>query len=266
MIDMMTDFKGPELHFYDLGKMVTAFSTTRKGGVSEGLYGEFNINPFCGDAVEHVSVNRHALCRTLKIEESKLILPHQVHGIESRDIAKEFFSLPVMVQNQLLEGVDCVMTDVTGACIGVSTADCIPVLLYDPVHHAAAAVHAGWRGTLARIVRKAVRDMHVCYQSNPADLLVVIGPGISLDSFEVGQDVYDQFSHAGFDMNAIARMDEKWHIDLSLCNRLQLEAVGVKSEHIDICDICTYLHSDLFFSARRLGADSGRIYTGIIMR
>ena len=262
---MTLDLK-PELHFYPLGDGVTAFSTTRKGGVSEGPYGELNVNSFCGDSIEHVLTNRRALCQTLGIGTDRLVLPHQVHGIESRDIAGEFFSLPVAVRDQLLEGVDCVMTDVRNACIGVSTADCIPVLLYDPVHHASAAVHAGWRGTLARIVRKAVRDMHVCYQSKPTDLLAVIGPGISLESFEVGEEVYDQFAKSGFDMKAIARRDGKWHIDLPLCNRLQMEAVGIRPEHILVCDICTYRHSDLFFSARKLGAYSGRIYTGIMMK
>jgi copper oxidase (laccase) domain-containing protein len=78
--------------------------------------------------------------------------------------------------------------------------------------------------------------------------------------------VYDQFAKSGFDMKAIARRDGKWHIDLPLCNRLQMEAVGIRPEHILVCDICTYRHSDLFFSARKLGADSGRIYTGIMMK
>lgn len=257
--------KTTDLHTYALDDSVTSFSTTRHGGVSQGTFGELNINPFCGDTAEHVRENRSILCHTLGIDDSSLLLPHQVHGVESRDIAAEFLSLPAAVQRQLLEGVDCLMTDVKGICIGVSTADCIPVLLYDPVHHASAAVHAGWRGTLARIVRKAVRDMKVCYQSNPADLLAVIGPGISLDSFEVGQEVYDQFAGAGFNMGAIARMDKKWHIDLPASNRLQLEAVGVQPGHIQDCGICTFRNSDQFFSARKLGTESGRIYTGMIM-
>jgi hypothetical protein len=97
-----------------------------------------------------------------------------------------------------LEGMDALITDVTGVCIGVSTADCIPVLLYDEVHHAAAAIHAGWRGTVKRIAAKAVESMRDSFGTHPEELKAVIGPGISLDAFEVGDEVYDQFQEEGF--------------------------------------------------------------------
>ena len=146
----------------------------------------------------------------------------------------------------------------------MSTADCIPILIYDEVHHAAAAVHAGWRGTVKRIAMKAVSAMRVTYGSRPEDLTAVIGPGISLEAFEVGDEVYEEFASAGFCMADISRRYDKWHIDLPECNRSQLSAAGVSD--IRMTGICTYNNSADFFSARRLGVASGRIFTGIILR
>ena len=149
--------------------------------------------------------------------------------------------------------------------MGVSTADCIPVLLYDAAHHACCAVHAGWRGTVKRIVQKAVEAMFQVYGSQPSEIQAVIGPGISLRNFEVGDEVYQQFEEAGFDMQLIARRYGKWHIDLWEANRLTLLATGVKADRIQLSGICTYDRVDDFFSARRLGIHSGRIFTAIMM-
>lgn len=262
---MSIDNHSLPLHRYALAPSVVAFSTTREGGVSVGNYASLNINPYCGDAPEAVRANRERLCRELGLDGGRLILPHQTHGTELRHIAEDFLALPEGVRQMVMEGVDGVMTDVAGVCIGVSTADCIPLLIYDEAHHAVAAVHAGWRGTVARIAMKAVVAMGMHYQSKAEDLRVVIGPGISQDAFEVGQEVYDAFREAAFPMDEIARWQDKWHIDLPACNRLQLLQLGVRSEAIHVDGTCTYHHPERFFSARRLGIDSGRIFTGIML-
>lgn len=249
----------PVLHFYDFGEGVTAFSTTRQGGYSQGSYGEFNINRYCGDTKEAITRNRELLCELLGIDDSRLLMPHQVH--ETVIVAVEETS-----QESQLEGVDAVMTNVSGLCIGVSTADCIPVLLYDRVHRAVSAIHAGWRGTVKRIVEKTVAQMTAVYGSRPADIIAQIGPGIHIESFEVGDEVYDAFAAAGFTMETISRRyGEKWHIDLPECNRRQLLATGIPEAQISVSPICTYQHPDLYFSARRLSINSGRIFTGIVM-
>uniref|UniRef100_A0AB33JCR4 Purine nucleoside phosphorylase n=1 Tax=Prevotella sp. GTC17259 TaxID=3236795 RepID=A0AB33JCR4_9BACT len=255
----------PVLHTYRMAEGVTAFSTTRHGGTSKGKYGELNINPYCGDDADAVAANRAALCALLGIDDGQLLLPHQVHGTENRLVSTDFFALPSGVRRMVLDGADSIMTNVEGVCIGVSTADCIPVLLYDPVHRAACAIHAGWRGTVKRIVLKSVAEMVAAYDTRPSDLLAVVGPGISVEHFEVGQDVYEQFEQAAFDMAAISRKLDKWHIDLPECNRLQLLQAGVNEGGIHMSGICTYTRSDEFFSARRLGVDSGRIFTGILL-
>lgn len=271
----------PVLNYYNLSDDVKAFSTTRYGGVSEGNYASLNINEYCGDSKANTDANRLLLANELGIDVNHIIVPHQTHGVESRIIGEEFATLPDGVKKMLLEGVDAVMTNIPGMCIGVSTADCIPVLLYDEEHHAAAAIHAGWRGTQARIVHKAVQEMRMAYQTNPDKLKAVIGPGISLGNFEVGDEVYAAFEQAAFDMSAIAEerikrnpnaddpvkaFERKWHINLPLANIQMLTHNGVDEANIINTGICTFDNADNYFSARRLGIESGRIYTGIIIR
>ena len=255
----------PELTRYSLGSGVTAFTTTRHGGFSTGNYGEFNINPYCGDSPEAVADNRAALCEVLGTDCNRLVMAHQSHGIETRQIAEEFFALPYAVKTRLLDGVDALMTDVPKVCIGVSTADCIPILLHDPVHRALCAVHSGWRGTVARIVQKAIATMGVAYGTKASELCAVIGPGISIDHFEVGQEVYDEFAAAGFLMESISRREEKWHIDLKECCRRQLLEAGLQADRLQTSGECTYANADKYFSARRIGTHSGRMFTGIML-
>ena len=256
----------PVLYFYELGADVVAFSSTRKGGVSQDNYSEFNINEYCGDEKNAIATNRKLLCEKLGITEQCLVFPHQVHGVEVRNINGDFTSLDICDRKRLLEGVDAVMTCQKGLCIGVSTADCIPVLLYDPQHHACAAIHAGWRGTVARIVEKTIHKMCTAYDTQPSEIRAVIGPGISLENFEVGYEVYEQFVMVGFNMASIARKYERWHIDLWECNRQQLIKCGIKTEHIQVAGICTFANTGEYFSARRLGINSGRIFTAIMMK
>ena len=261
-----TEMIHPELRYYDFGEGVTAFSSTRHGGYSKGSYGAFNINRYCGDDPKAITQNREALCQLLGISDDYLLMPHQVHLTEMVAIDEAFLNLSADEQQQRLEGVDALMTNVGRVCIGVSTADCIPVLLFDPEHHAVCAIHAGWRGTVQRIAEVAVEKMKKVYGSQPQKMMAQIGPGISLDSFEVGDEVYEAFEKAGFEMPVISRRDEKWHIDLPLCNRLQLEGVGVPCEHISVASDCTFRQPDTWFSARRLGINSGRIFTGIMLK
>lgn len=263
--------------YYSLPGDIVAFSTNRKGGASQGTYAEFNVNPYCGDDPNAVTANMTSLAKALDITVNRMVMPHQTHGTEVRQITPWFFDEPTTVQKKYLEGVDALMTDMCGVCIGVSTADCIPVLLYDTAHRAVSAIHAGWRGTVGRIVQKTVREMRKAFSTSPSDIHAIIGPGISLRNFEVGDEVYRDFLAAGFDMDLIARRypvlreegEEgrmlKWHIDLWECNRLQLQQLGVLPHNIQVAGICTFDNVQDFFSARRLGIFSGRIFTGIMM-
>ena len=258
--------KKPVLQYYPLGEGVTAFSSTRQGGYSEGRYGEFNINRYCGDSEEAIQKNRETLCQLLGIEDHSLLMPHQVHLAEIAVVDRDMLTLPTEEILQKLDGIDALMTNEAGVCIGVSTADCIPVLLYDPIQRASCAIHAGWRGTVQRIVEKAVARMTEVFGSDPQNLIAQIGPGIHLESFEVGDEVYQTFEKEGFPMELISKKYEKWHIDLPECNRLQLVAAGIPETHIAVSPVCTFQQSDTFFSARKLSINSGRIFTGILLQ
>lgn len=245
---------------------IFCFSTTRHGGYSTGQYSSFNCNHYCGDSPENVERNRILLAEILPGRPKMLIVPHQVHSTVVRTIDSRFLSASEAERKNMLEGVDAVITNIPEVCVCVSTADCIPILCYDVRNKAVAAVHAGWRGTVARIVEKTLTKMQVEYGTRMQDVVAAIGPGISLQSFEVGDEVYQSFSDAGFDMDAISRRYGKWHIDLWEANRRQLISMGVNPDSIEMSGICTYIENEDFFSARRMGINSGRIISGIMLR
>ncbi|MCH5181188.1 MAG: peptidoglycan editing factor PgeF [Prevotellaceae bacterium] len=239
----------------------------RQGGASVGAYASLNITHYCGDSAQAVAENRKRLCAALGLSDDRLILPRQTHGTAHVIIDEAFLALPRAEQSGRLEGVDAVVCRVPNVCIGVSTADCIPILLADPVSGTSAAVHAGWRGTVERIAARCIEMMQAEAGCKPENLHAVVGPGIGMEAFEVGDEVYERFAAAGFPMHVVAaRRGAKWHIDLPAANFLQLEAAGLPLDHIRMSGICTFSHPDQFFSARRLGLHSGRIFNGILMQ
>lgn len=262
----------PQLLYYQLADEVVAFSTTRHGGVSTGNYASMNINNYCGDSPSSIAENSSLLCQTLQISSSRLVYPHQIHKTECLIIDHAFLAMTDDERRRRLEGYDAIVTSEYGVCIGVSTADCIPIIIYDPVRHVVAAVHAGWRGTVARIAEKTTAEMQKTYGSDSETFKAVIGPGISMKNFEVGWEVWQEFANQGFPMGDISDSLEcnengsRPHIDLPYCNELQLLEMGIRKENITQAGICTYESSDNFFSARKLGIKSGRIFTGVMLR
>lgn len=189
-------------------------------------------------------------------------------GVEDVGLRLEDLALPRQVHSDNVlwmkeagrpEATDAVITDQPGLCVCVKTADCIPVLLYDTRQRIVAAVHAGWRGTVARIVQKTIEKMHPL---SPTDLHAIIGPGISLEWFEVGNEVYEAFKAADFPMERIARKSDRWHLDLWEANKWLLEEVGVSDIYIE--GTCTRA-SENFYSARRETINTGRNYNGILI-
>ena len=201
-------------------------------------------------------------------------------GVEALGLRLEDLALPRQVHSDNVlwmkeagrpEQTDAVITDQPGLCVCVKTADCIPVLLYDTRKRLVAAVHAGWRGTVSRIVTKTIRQMQPV---SPEDLHAIIGPGISLEQFEVGDEVYEAFREAGFPMERIARRFPSqslplkggggaWHIDLWDANRWLLEQEGLKDIFVE--GTCTRTSPD-FYSARRETINTGRNYNGIFIK
>lgn len=227
------------MHIYSTPEHITAFSTTREGDVV--------------------------------VDIPRLIMPHhQVHGTTTVIVNEEFLAKNPLEQALQMDGVDALSTDLSNICIAVKTADCVPVLLWDETAHVISAVHAGWKGTLQRIVEANIDVLISTYGINPANLHAIIGPCIGPESFEVGDEVYDLFAQHGFPMDILAKRypdsrnpeAEKWHIDLWECNRGQLLSKGVKPENIHVSGIDTFTNYDRFFSARR--KFNGRIINGIM--
>ena len=130
---------------------IFCFSTTRHGGCSEGEYASLNCNEYCGDTMEHVLHNREIVLSLLPGKTARLVMPHQTHGCEVRVIDAPFLAADTDTQKRELEGVDALVTSLKGVCLGISTADCIPVLCYDTKRQVVAAVHAGWRGRVEKL-------------------------------------------------------------------------------------------------------------------
>ena len=193
-----------------------------------------------------------------------VVTGHQVHGTKIAKVTDP------MSGRDNLEGYDALITDVPGCAIGVRTADCIPVLIYDPRKRLVAAVHSGWKGTLNRISQKVIFRMESEWGTDPKDVKAVIGPGICRKCFQVGEEVVGYFKGNGIDIAPIYSWDGPkgknmkggHHLDLIEENKILLLECGIKLENILLSGICTY-EDERFFSARREGSECGRIINAI---
>lgn len=264
MIGMMTPTplisvdksKIPPICPIDMGNDgVFAFFTHRGTYYKDNPYSSFNICDYTGDSIEHVDSCRNLLCRHLGISREKLIVPHQTHSSHCVIIDQ------IPVDYNKLNGTDAVATKLRGVVIGISTADCIPILLADPCNEIIAATHAGWRGAINGIIQSTIATM-VSLGSKPKDIIASMGPAICSRCFEVGDDVASRFPQSCV-KNA---NHAKPHIDLAKYAANQLIASGVEANNIAGPPACTRCNSDKFFSARALGINSGRIFSAIMLK
>ena len=249
---------------------VTTFVTTRhnEDGAAPSQ-GNFNLGLYCGDDVERVESNLHRLCSALDIPRNRLFYPHQVHGHKVLAIDNSFMTLSPTEQLVALDGVDAIITNVPGIAIAVTTADCVPVILYDTEHRAIAAIHAGWRGTAQEIVRHTIERMQELYGTHPRHIQAGIGPCIGVDVYEVGDEVIDVLRMVGYNIESVSIRNPrsgKMHIDLAAANADLLLRCGVDLMNIEVCGICTHRHSRHFYSVRALGNETGRFLTGVMMK
>ena len=189
----------------------------------------------------------------------------QVHGNVVRMLKKG--ELPDGASEQKPDG-DAVVSNQAGLALAVMVADCVPVLLVDPVAGAAAAVHAGWRGTCARVASKTIEIMQREFGSDPVNLLAAIGPSAGPGDYEVGESLVDAFleaRHQRADVDRwFIRSRGKPHLDLWAANRDQLVVAGLRSTHIHVCGLSTVSNPDVFDSYRVAGERAGRM-AGIIV-
>ena len=239
------------------GRAVHAHVSTRHGGVSPAPWNTLNFSVKRGDTPENVRENRVRFAAAAGVDADRIISCQQVHGT---GIAK----VDANDAGQVQTDSDGLMTDTPGLPLALVFADCVPVLIYDPVKAALGLVHAGWRGTVNGAAATLVWAMQAAYGVEPADLLACIGPSIGPESYEVGRDIYDlaqvKLAHLP-DGGATALFhfpngaDANPYFDLWQANARQLVAAGVPQQQIDIAGIDTAQSTQDFFSHR---AEKGR--------
>jgi YfiH family protein len=253
---------GIELLFFEnlssYGSLLQAV-TTRTGGKSPQPFESLNLGLNTGDIPANIEANHTILSRALEFDLSQLVSSHQVHGNEIMFINDEIVeSLPDSVAHRFT-GFDALVTDRPGIFLMIRVADCVPLILFDPGKNIVAIVHAGWKGTLAKIAAKTVIEMAGRYGVSPRDIKAGIGPAIGPCCFAVGEDVaglfYNKFSEAGA---FITQKDNAFFISLREANRLQLLRAGCRAHNIEVSGMCTSCNSDLFFSHRREKGKTGR--------
>lgn len=245
------------------------FTSTIKGGVSKETYTSLNLSPYAGDDPDAVTENQERIANIMGISVENLYIPYQIHKDNILTIDKLFTQKSDLEKLTLMNGIDALITDQKEIFIGITTADCVPILIFDPKKKVLAAIHAGWKGTVLGIAEKTVKKMIEQYQCIPQNLVVGIGPCISQKVFEVGNEVIEAFIENGFDEKEISYRNPvsgKSHINLELANKILLTKAGIPEQNIEIANICTYSNSEILFSARRQTIHSGRILTGGIIK
>jgi YfiH family protein len=236
--------------------------TTRHEGVSRPPYNSLNLGINTDDSPHNVEGNRNLLSRTFRITIDRLVTVRQNHGsdILVLDSPNDDFSHFLGIE------ADAIITNQPEVMLGITVADCVPILLFDPVKKVIAAVHSGWQGTVLNITNKTVEGMANIFGSRKEEIKAAIGPCIGSCCYEVDQPVRDRFKDQPDLWNTISapKGKDKWNLDLALANRIQLEESGVPSESIQTAGQCVSCLKELYFSYRRDNGETGR-QMGFIM-
>ena len=238
----------------DYSVMFTSRGTV---GVDAGHYDGFNVCHYTGDDPAHIESCRMDLSETTGIEKDCWVIPRQTHSTVVRVIDGTPADLD-------FEGVDGVVTSLRGLAVGVSTADCIPLIMVDPVAGVIAAIHAGWRGAVGGIVEAGVDAMERL-GADVSRIRTYFGPAICVDCFEVGEEVAVRFPE-----ECIVRFSDgrRPHVDLPAYVRRELLRCGLSPENVGHFDnhLCTRCHPLRYFSARYSGVNSGRNFTFAVLK
>lgn len=234
-------------------KDITHFITTKEGWVSG------NKPRFTGDQESDYFAFRKELAVSGDWDTDKFVFPRQTHS-DHVAVATSGSS------ENTISDTDALITNEPGLFVCVQTADCVPILLYDPQRKVVAAIHAGWKGTVSKIAHKSVQKMTEKYGSNPTDIIAGIGPSIHMHAYEVGPEVVDlvktNFSNSPVLLKPSLTIGRAF-FDLWEANKTILIESGIPEENIEVMGLCTFEHASLFYSARRDGMDTGRMVSGI---
>jgi len=208
-----------------------------------------------GEALDEIVSNRQKIISELDLaEKTYFVVAEQTHG-DNITVITERGTKGWEALEDAVSQSDALMTDLPNVILAILTADCVPILLYDKKKKAAAAVHAGWKGTCSRIVLKTVQKMVEVYGSDPADILAGIAPSIGKCCYEVGEEVAAHF----FDVpEGFRKKGDKYMLDLPYINKYQLRTAGLLEKNIEMSGVCTACEVDSFFSYRKEQGCSGR--------
>lgn len=234
---------------------------TRLGGFSRPPFNSLNLDPRDNDSLEDIRKNTEKIAGAFGLDPLGLTLPRQVHG-------SSVYALDKTLSNPLFSvEADAIVTGLAGAPIGVLTADCVPILMFDPKRKAVAAAHAGWRGTAKGIATEAVYAMKNSYKTNPADIIAAIGPHIRECCYSIGPDVAGEFKKAFGSLKGLVSEEKNASmLNLAEANIRVLEGAGVQRKNISLDTACTSCRVKDFFSYRRQGPRTGRQLSFIMLR
>jgi polyphenol oxidase len=240
----------PAFDAFDVDVMVT----TRHGGVSAGSYASLNLGLHVGDTAADVLENRRRAATALDADPGDFVFCVQAHGPNVQVVTAGDRGRGTLTQQDAIPGTDALVTGDPGVVLTVMVADCVPIVLYDPVAHVLACVHAGWRGTVARVSEAAVTSMR-SLGSRPQNMVAGLGPAIPPDRYQVGEDVY-RAAERGLGTSAAQVIREdgtgKWLFDLWTANRIVLREAGVPDGQMHVAPIPTGSDPGLFFSDREV--------------
>ena len=238
--------------------------STRLGGVSEGMWASLNLGVSRGDDPDHVRENYRRFFAAIGVEGGRLAMTNQIHGGAVRTVTTA--DLKADPYDKVTYEADGLMTDLPGVALVIYSADCIPILFYDPERRVIAAVHAGWRGTAAGIATAAVTWMKDVYGCRPENILAAIGPGIGPDCFETHEDVPNAMTAAlstAVLQHIKIKENGKFSVDLKGVNAMRLEQAGLDPAHIAVSQVCTACDQERFWSHRRQGTSRGSMAAAI---
>lgn len=234
--------------------------STRKGGVSTGIFSSMNLNFKRGDDPDAVLENYRRMAAALNMRVEDMVLSDQTHTTNVRVITEEDRGKGIL-RPQDYSDVDGMITNVPGIVLVTSYADCVPLYFVDPVRKAIGLSHSGWKGTVGHIGQKTVWKMHEVYGSEPKDIVAAIGPSICQSCYEVSDDVAEAF-RANFSADEAADIlldkgNGKYQLDLWKANWYVLTDAGILPEHLSVTDLCTACHPDLLWSHRKTNGQRG---------
>ncbi|MCL4458339.1 MAG: peptidoglycan editing factor PgeF [Chloroflexi bacterium] len=234
--------------------------STRHGGVSNGIYRSLNMSFSVGDATDNVVSNRAILCRALNIPAEAIVVPQLAHSCNVAVVSSNDKGQGALRGGTGIPVSDALITDSPGLFLLITFADCVPLLFYDPVKRAVGLAHAGWKGTVNQIARHVVGKMTQDFGTDPADLIIGIGPSIGPCCYEVGDEVMALVSRAwGDHLDDVAhQVDGRRHLDLWNLNHHAILEAGVNETHLEVTRICTSCRVGDFFSHRRERGRTGR--------